>query len=292
MFKALQVPLNTPTDTIRALLLQKSDTPEVGAEFDELLKRMSSFESRSLYLRFGHNVITTCSYCNSFQDFALYFLPRPIMSYLREAAFVGLTTTRRRRTAVTTLFLMFVMEMYILFTVEIKILWGDIAQPSFTIWWHDLVLNIRHILFILLPLVVCYAPNIQIPFISGPAPSSNVDTSALLVQTHQTMNHLLPVIHLVKYGQAAIMRVPELRERASSWWEEEARVGAWIRGDGVEDTGSRPSVRGVARGLGTSFDEGGEGVEEGKLRTSAKVMTKILMIDGLKPSPQQPHQEK
>ncbi|KAG6872584.1 hypothetical protein C0995_008651 [Termitomyces sp. Mi166 len=212
------------------------------------------------------------------------------MSYIREVAFVGLISIHRRRMAVTILFLMFVLEMYILFTAEIKILSSDSPKPTFTIWWHDVALNIRHVLFIILPLVVHYAPNFRIP---GRSPSPNVDTSALLVQTHQTLSHLLPSLHLLSYGQAATMRVPELRKRASSWWEEEARVGAWIREDGAENSDSRQSVRSVARGLGISFDEGGEGVEEGKLRSSAKVMTKVLMIDGLKPSPHwQTHQEK
>ncbi|KAG6816346.1 hypothetical protein H0H87_006761 [Tephrocybe sp. NHM501043] len=244
----LQVPLNTPTDVIRALLLRYSDTPELDTELEELLRRLTSFEVRTLYPRFGHNVIATCSYCHSFEDFALYFLPRPIISYIREMAFVG---------------------------------------------WHDVILTIRHLIFILLPLAVHYAPSILIPFISNPAPTSNVDTSALLVQIHQAMTHLLPSLHLLKYGQAAMMRVPELHTRASGWWKEEARVGAWIREDESEGSkaGARASVRGVARALGTSFDEAGEGMEEGKLRTSAKVMTKVLMIDGLKPSTHwQPHQ--
>ncbi|KAG6885559.1 hypothetical protein C0993_012802 [Termitomyces sp. T159_Od127] len=214
------------------------------------------------------------------------------MSYIREVAFIGLITSHRRKTAVTILFLMFVLEMYILFTAEIKILPRDSPQP-FTIWWHDIALIIRHISFLLLPLAVHNIPNSRIPFISSSTPSSNIDTSALLVQTHKTLAHLLSALHLLKYGQAATMRVPELRERAASWWEEEAKVGAWIREDGAEGPDTRMSVRGVARGLSVSFDEGREGVEEGKMRTSAKVMTKVLMIDGLKPSPHwQPRQEK
>ncbi|KAG6896587.1 hypothetical protein C0992_007291 [Termitomyces sp. T32_za158] len=216
------------------------------------------------------------------------------MSYIREVAFIGLITIRRRRIAVTILFLMFVLEMYILFTAEIKILPRDSSQP-FTIWWHDVALTIRHISFLLLPLAVHNITSFRIPFISGSAPSSNIDTSPLLVQTHKTLTHLLSALHLLKYGQAATMRIPELRERAASWWEEEARVGTWIREDGAEVSDTRLSVRGVARGLGTSFDQGGEGVKEGKLRTSAKVMTKVLMIDGLKSSPHwpwQPRQEK
>ncbi|KAG6917621.1 hypothetical protein DXG01_001853 [Tephrocybe rancida] len=285
--QALQLPLNAPTDVIRALLLQQSHTPELDSELDQLLQRLASFEVRSLYPRFGHNVITTCSYCHSFEDFGLYFLPRPIMSYIREVAFIGLIATSRRRAAVTSLFLMFVLECYILATVEIRVPPAGDPPPTLTIWWHDIILNIRRIIFILLPLIIHYTPTFRIPLISSPTPPPTVTTSAQLVQIHQAMTHLMPSLHLLKYGYAATMRVPELRARASAWWEEEAKVGAWIREDGAEgsDEGeARASVCSVARALGTSYDEGGEGVEEGKLRTSAKVMTKVLMIDGLKPT--------
>ncbi|GLB39100.1 hypothetical protein LshimejAT787_0602620 [Lyophyllum shimeji] len=207
------------------------------------------------------------------------------MSYIREIAFAGLITTRRRKAAVTALCLMAVVEFYLLATLQIKIPLRGSNQP--VIWWHDSLLTIRHTIFIILPLLVHYLPPLRIPFLSRPGPASPVDTAALLVRTHQTMTHLLPVLHLAKYTHAATMRVPELRGRASAWWEEEARVGAWIRGDGAENDeegSSGTTVRGVARGLGVSFDDGGEGKEEGKLRTNAKIMTKVLINDGLKPS--------
>lgn len=89
VFATLQIPLNTPTDAIRALLLRHSDAPELSEELERLLQRLASFDVRSLYPRFGHNVLTTCTYCQSFEDFALYALPRPILSYIREIAFVG-----------------------------------------------------------------------------------------------------------------------------------------------------------------------------------------------------------
>ncbi|KAG6854414.1 hypothetical protein C0991_006956 [Blastosporella zonata] len=223
-------------------------------------------------------------------------------------AFVGLITTRRRRATVTCLFLTLILELYILATVEIKIPPPGSLQPALTIWvrvscflivllqktevalswqWHDVILNIRHIIFILLPIGVHYMPSIRVPFITRPESPSNVDTSALLLQIHQTLVHMMPALHFLKYGQAATMRVPDLRARASGWWEEEAKVGAWIREDGANDSedGARTTVRGVARALGTSFDEGGDELEEGKLRTSAKNMTKILIIDGMKSTP-------
>ncbi|KAF5383280.1 hypothetical protein D9615_005049 [Tricholomella constricta] len=286
VFKTLQIALNTPTDAIRSLLLRHSDAPELNPEFEELLRRLASFDVRSLYPRFGHNVLATCTYCHSFEDFALYALPRPVMSYLREIAFLGLITTRRRKVAVTALLAMALLEFYVLATVEIKIPLRGSNEP--VIWWHDILLDIRNAVFFILPLLVHFVPPFRIPFISRLADPPVVDPTPLLMQTHQTMAHLLPALHFLKYAHAATMRVPDLRARASAWWEDEARVGAWIREDGADakegEEGSGMSVRGVAKGLGFSFDEAGEGIEEGKLRTSAKNMTRVLIIDGLKPS--------
>lgn len=86
LFSALHIPLNTPTDAIRALLLKRSHLTQ---DLEFLLKRLASFDTRALYPRFGHNVLATCTYCQSFGDFVLYALPRPFLAYLREIAFIG-----------------------------------------------------------------------------------------------------------------------------------------------------------------------------------------------------------
>jgi len=91
LFSTLQIPLNTPTDTVRALLLRVSSTPDLDPELGGLLERLASFEARTLYLRFGHNVLATCTYCRSTEDFALYALPRAVLSYIREITFVGVS---------------------------------------------------------------------------------------------------------------------------------------------------------------------------------------------------------
>lgn len=93
IFVTLRIPLHTPTDAIRALLLQHSPTPDLSPELDGLLRRLASFDARALYARFGHNVLATCTYCHSFDDFALYALPRPVLSYIREIAFIGVSAS-------------------------------------------------------------------------------------------------------------------------------------------------------------------------------------------------------
>ena len=38
---------------------------------------------------FGHEVLTACSYCQSFNDYALYALPPSLLEYIREIGFIG-----------------------------------------------------------------------------------------------------------------------------------------------------------------------------------------------------------
>ena len=112
IFKSLALPPNVPPDYLRERLVESFGGNErnVPPYLDILLKRLGLLELRSLYFRcvslrvffyvagwfglrtldsFGHNVLTTCSYCQSFNDFALYALPTPLLEYIREIAFIG-----------------------------------------------------------------------------------------------------------------------------------------------------------------------------------------------------------
>ena len=80
------------------------------------------------------------------------------------------------------------------------------------------------------------------------------------------------------------MRTPALRAQAGGWWEEEARVGALIRGDGERMGEGSVNVRSIARGLDLSFDEARGGREEGKLLSNAKAAVRELFNDGIKVS--------
>lgn len=52
IFETLKLPVNTPPDTIRALLIQKSETGNIASHLELLLKRLGSFDMRLLYVRF------------------------------------------------------------------------------------------------------------------------------------------------------------------------------------------------------------------------------------------------
>jgi hypothetical protein len=53
---------------------------------DTLLKRLGSMGMKSLYLRYVDN-LTRFVYYQSFNDFALYALPTPLLEYIREFGF-------------------------------------------------------------------------------------------------------------------------------------------------------------------------------------------------------------
>lgn len=44
------------------------------------------------FRRFGHDVLTTCAHCKSTDDFALYAFPTPLLEYIREIAFAGVSS--------------------------------------------------------------------------------------------------------------------------------------------------------------------------------------------------------
>ena len=104
----------TPPDYLREELLERFGGNEynvmaIPAYLDTLLKRLGvngwgpCITGMSIYLThfcfffgwelsdtdsFGHEVLTTCSYCQSFNDFALYALPTLLLEYILEIGFV------------------------------------------------------------------------------------------------------------------------------------------------------------------------------------------------------------
>lgn len=184
-------------------------------------------------------------------------------------------------------------------------------------------MQIRHAVFLLLPLILTIFPYLRLhripilnTFIPAPIPSTLVSSSTaaqttsaqyqiqglnastlqqtplsqLMSKTLQTLNHLVPTLHLIKYSHAAIMRsqntasTPSLHSLSTQWWAEEANEGSIIRNDA--------NVRNIMRSAGLSFDEAviepatanGEErkikQEEGGLLTSAKKAVEMLKEQG------------
>ncbi|KAK2465605.1 hypothetical protein APHAL10511_002497 [Amanita phalloides] len=296
VFTALAIPLNSPTDTIRARL----------ALPDILLQRLENPQLRALYVRFGHNVLLTCEHCQTYTDYALYAIPRPALAYLREIAFVGLITLDRRPLGVGILAAAFVSEAYWLATVPISVPPPNThLRVEDTYMWHDRLLIYRRSLFFALPIFLSLLTSIQlllahIPILSMfvPRPLPLVSLSSihldpltahnmpparlrsLLIQSSlNTLDHLLHAVRLERFTQAALMRDPTLRGRACEWWDtqkEEADI--ILRDEGVKK---------AARAEGLAFEEKKEEDDddsEGLVRTKARTAVDNLFRRGFPPS--------
>jgi len=130
--------------------------------------------------------------------------------------------------------------------------------------------------------------------------------------TLQTLGHLVPTLHLLKYTNAAVMRSQDEHEpglsasearsgtaspnrepsstptlepsplaRASQWWAQEAREGTIIR----NDENVRRVLKNAGLGLDDAVKEGDEIVQqEGQLLASARKAVAVLKEQGARPS--------
>ncbi|KZT24148.1 hypothetical protein NEOLEDRAFT_1094760 [Neolentinus lepideus HHB14362 ss-1] len=256
LFKKLDVPLTTPSENIRNMLRSYGEIPPT---LDTLLTRLSSFEARTLYVRFGQSVIQTCHYCHTPSEYALHALPNPLLGYLWEAAVLGLVTIRGsfrerwRKWGVGALVATAVMEAYWILTVEVKI---PRSGKGVTMW-HDRFWTIRHLIFLVLPVILHILPS------RPPIPSPLVSLQSVNNAVEQSILGL----RLFSATHAAMMRVPETRAAQSEHFANERREGQW----GREDT----DVQRRAEVLGLGYAEGhGEG--EGRLRASARAAVQAL----------------
>lgn len=119
-----------------------------------------------------------------------------------------------------------------------------------------------------------------------PMSSSSIQSLKNLPHTLSTLEHLLARAHLAPLLRAAILRDPELRERAGSWWEERKAEGTW----GREDAEVKRVAKGVGLGYGggdATAEDGAEsdkGPEEhGRLGASARMTVEALRY-GYKPA--------
>lgn len=201
--------------------------------------------------------------------------------------------------------------------------------------WHDTFIQLRHILFLVLPLLVVTLPHLglhRIPILGAfiPAPPQtylappqyqlqgqrsglppNITLNQMSSMTLQTLGHLVPTLHLLKYTNAAVMRSqddhldfsateapsgyvspnrepsptakiePSLLARASQWWAQEAREGSIIR----NDENVRRVLKNAGLGLDDAIKEGDEIIQpDGQLLASARKAVAVLKEQGARPS--------
>ncbi|KAJ8474593.1 hypothetical protein ONZ45_g15898 [Pleurotus djamor] len=271
IFTSLKIPLNTSTDQIRAILAQHAGLDLTQGDvfpkpLELLLKRLSLFDHRKLYVRFGQYVLQTCEYCTTFDEFALYALPQHVLSYIHEVTILGLVTIRgtqreRWRTmAICAAIAGGLSEIYWLYTVPVSV--PRRGEKTDVIMWHDTLYFIRQICFIAVPLIIHLLPA-----------SPNQSAIAAIPNAIQLSERALTRLHLIKYMNGSILRTPALRKQAEKWWDEEKKEGEWIRGD--------EEVRRLAHENGFGFGPFGEEGEVGKLRANADQALQGLLREGL-----------
>jgi hypothetical protein len=204
----------------------------------------------------------------------------------------------------------------------------------FFLQWHDTFVQLRHTLFLLLPLLITAFPHLglhRIPILGALIPASfqsslastrfqfqgqelsippNVTLSQMSTMTLQTLNHLLPTLHLLKYTHGAVMRSQgegvsassssptsgdghieavssnptstpsSLHALSTQWWAEEAREGRIVRTD--------RKLREELKLNGLISEEGEEGefseLPDGQLLLGAKMAINMLKERGVRPS--------
>lgn len=268
LFKRLNVPLNVPVDQLRLLLSTEAglDWQRQGAvampqDVELLLSRLVVHGNRGLFTRFGQLSMQSCQFCSSAGDYALFNLSFILLQYLRTATLSLLLTTavngreHLRRVALGISICAFLAEGYAMTYASDVPLSRD-ARHAFM--WHDNLFIIRHILFLVLPLLIQMLPPVYAP---------NPSTHFAPALAH--LERVLPRAHLLRYTQEAVMRHPQLRELAVHWWSQQAVEGAAAMAD--------ESVQRTADKLGFGYikresPEGGNG----KLRVHARKIIESL----------------
>ncbi|KZT00665.1 uncharacterized protein LAESUDRAFT_732080 [Laetiporus sulphureus 93-53] len=262
LFSALHLPLTAPTEGIRHMILTRGGLP-AGAQLpkplEALLARLASFEMRTLYVRFGQEVVQNCEHCKTFDEYALFAVSNALLDYIREAVVLGLLTAngsgreRWRTHAVGALVCAAVLEGYFIAAAPVQIP----RNGAGVFMWHDNFWAIRHLLFLLLPLLTHSLPGAR----PRPAP---------LAEARTTLEQTMARLAVLRYTHGAVMRDPVLRAAASEWWERQRVEGEWARAD--------EGVRRVADRLGRSFAEAGAGGSgEGRLKVMAREVVARLV---------------
>ncbi|CAK5272780.1 unnamed protein product [Mycena citricolor] len=247
IFKSLRLPLATPVDVMRSILLRQSDTGELPAQLETLLKHLGSFDVKTFYVRFGHEVVSACDYCRTFDEFALFALPKILAVYIYAAATIGIVTIvgsgheRFRTLAVSAIGGAFCFEIYYIATVAVEF---PKDERTSVVWWHDRLLLLRRLLFLALPPLISALPRVHTAI--ALSPTATALRTAELAFTR---------MKLLRLTRGAIMRAPLLRARADAWWAAQAQEGTWVREDAA--------VQDMARRLGTGFGDEDEDEDDG-----------------------------
>lgn len=226
LFTSLRIPFTTPAPTIRALLLQRTDPPTdfLPPQMELLLTKLASFEVRTMYSRFGHNVIIGCSDCQNFLHFGLYALPLALLDYLRNIFIYGIVTLRGtgrerlRLLGTGALVTAAAFEAWWIATVDIKVPRDGLGVTM----WHDRLFLVRQVIFLIVPALAHNLPA---------SPQKPISPLFLLSRTAMELDLTEAKARTLDMTHTATMRDPELRHNATNWWTWQQQEAEWGRQD-------------------------------------------------------------
>ncbi|KAI0790462.1 hypothetical protein C8Q75DRAFT_717009 [Abortiporus biennis] len=265
VFRRLHLPLTVPSETIRQTLILKAGldgnvNATLPQPLEDLFTKLSSFDTRTYFIRFGQQAVQDCEYCKTYDEYAFFVLPGILLQYIREAAMIGFITIqgsyreRWRMYAVAILVCVAFFEGYFIATAQIKIPPNGLNVAML----HDTIWTLRQIVFLLLPIIVHFLPAAIPP----PDPIATLTSTQMVLQLTNARLTTLKFLH------GAIMRDSSLRGSAVQWWSGQKKVGDAVRED--------ENVQRIAEQGDYGFIKTKDG-EEGKFSAAVKNTVQALI---------------
>ncbi|CED84500.1 hypothetical protein [Phaffia rhodozyma] len=221
--------------------------PTLPSHLQYVLGKLTSYDTRAIYARFGHDTLRGCTWCSpvEFTDWWAYRATSIGLDYLGEgialAWLAGLIGRGRWRVVLGwAIGLGFVLEIATAGLKGIETTRGDGEQLSVKLE------TIRHIIFIILPFLL---PLLSPP----PAPPSQTSPLVALPRVAPQLEALLSHLKLIETSRLAVVRQPVLRSKLVHVGERLAEDAAWGSKDpNVREQGERVGLtaeRGIRGGL-------------------------------------------
>ncbi|KIO20979.1 hypothetical protein M407DRAFT_80929 [Tulasnella calospora MUT 4182] len=256
IFTALKVPVTALGSQLTHLLMEQSGTEFLPPHLTNLFSRLQSFDTRTYYIRFGHEAIVTCTHCRTLYDYLLVHCSKVSLEYIRLAGLVTIMTVtgsgkmKWRKWGLAAVIGAFAAEMWTIATVEVRIPRNGLNCEM----WHDNIWYLRHLFFFVLPLVLHFLPYSN----TSQSPFSLLHPVAIHLDRIHARLSLYSLVH------SAAQRNPGLRNNAGEYWktmEKESTLGRESR-----------DVKREAERLGLGFEAKENGKPEGrwKVREEAR----------------------
>ncbi|KAG8959400.1 hypothetical protein FRC03_008025 [Tulasnella sp. 419] len=239
IFTALKVPVTLSVSLLREKIMRASDSTDLPPHLEFLLKRLQSFDARSYYIRFGHQAVTTCTHCTSHYDYLVYYIPKVSTQYLRMAFLMAVMTIKGsgkrkwRRWAIASVVGCWMAEMWTIATMDIIIPRNGLNCEM----WHDRIWYMRHVFFLIAPLVLHFLPYTYLP----------LSPFRPLYPTLGSVETLIMKLRLLDDVRISTQRSETLRERTGHYWSTQAKEAEFARND--------PAVKLEAERLGLGYAE-------------------------------------